>query len=296
MADAAPPGLPADWPHRAASRLVACPPHRWHVQDMGAGPVILLLHGAGGAGHSWRALMPLLAARGRVIVPDLPGQGFTRPGRRRRFGLEAMAEDLAALCAHMDAPPDAIIGHSAGAALALRMAEILPRPPRAVVGINAALGPFEGLAGLLFPLLARTLTATPFVPALFARLTGTTERVRALLRSTGSDLDPTGIELYRRLVARAEHVDGTLGMMAQWRLDGLMARLPQIAVPVLLIAAAGDRTVPAETSARAAARMPMARHAVIERLGHLVHEEAPDSVAALITDFLDNQGVIARSS
>lgn len=118
MADAAPPGLPADWPHRAASRVVASPPHRWHVQDMGTGPAIVMLHGAGGAGHSWRGLMPLLAPQYRVIVPDLPGHGFTRIGARGRAGIDAMAEDLARLCATLGVAPVAVIGHSAGAALA----------------------------------------------------------------------------------------------------------------------------------------------------------------------------------
>lgn len=292
MADAAPPGLPADWPHRAASRVVASPPHRWHVQDMGAGPAILMLHGAGGAGHSWRGLMPLLAPQYRLIVPDLPGHGFTRLGTRGRAGLDAMAEDLATLCATLGVTLAAVIGHSAGAAIALRLAEILPDPPRAVVGINAALGSFEGLAGLLFPLMARALTITPFVPHMVARLTASPDRVRALLASTGSAPDDAAVALYRALVARPEHVDGALAMMAQWRLEPLLARLPQIAVPTLLITADGDRTVPAATSARAAARLPQADHAALPGHGHLLHEEAPDIVAALILPFLKRHGAV----
>ena len=52
--------IPTDWPHRATSRRIACPPHLWHAQIAGTGPDLLLLHGAGGATHSWRNLMPLL--------------------------------------------------------------------------------------------------------------------------------------------------------------------------------------------------------------------------------------------
>lgn len=290
MTDAAPPGLPADWPHRAASRLVACPPHRWHVQDMGAGPAVVMLHGAGGAGHSWRGLMPLLAPRYRLIVPDLPGHGFTRTGARGRSGIDAMAEDLAGLCAHLGVAPVALVGHSAGAALALRLAEVLPVPPRAVVGVNAALGAFEGVAGLLFPLMARALTVTPFVAPLVARLTSGPDRVRALLASTGSAPDDRAVALYRALVARPDHVEGTLAMMAQWRLEPLLARLPRMELPVLLIAATGDRTVPAAVSARAAERLPRGSCARIEGRGHLVQEEDPAAVAALIGPFLARHG------
>ncbi len=278
-----PAGMPADWPFRAVSQTIACAPHRWHVQVVGSGPTLLLLHGAGGATQSWRGLAPLLAERYRVVMPDLPGQGFTRPGRRDRFGLDAMAQDIALLCTQAGWQPAAVVGHSAGGALALRLAEMMPL--RAVIGINAALGPFDGLAGLLFPFLARALTVTPFVPSLFARLTGTTARVTSLLASTGSDIGPEGIEFYRRLVASPDHVEGTLAMMAQWRLDELLERFVTIAVPTLLIAATGDRTVPPVVSSRAARQLPGGSCQALPG-GHLVHEETPQAVAGMILPFL----------
>ena len=141
------------------------------------------------------------------------------------------------------------------------------------------------MAGPLFPFLARALTLTPFVPGLFARLTGSTAKVTTLLASTGSDIGPEGIEFYRRLVARPGHVEGTLAMMAQWRLDALLERLVTIAVPTLLIAATGNRIVPPAVSARAAGRLPAGAYRSLEG-GHLVHEEAPQAVAALILPFL----------
>ena len=66
-----------DWPNREASRFVEAGGLRWHVQQMGRGPVLLLLHGTGASTHSWRALLPLLAKSFTVVAPDLPGHGFT---------------------------------------------------------------------------------------------------------------------------------------------------------------------------------------------------------------------------
>ena len=278
--------MPPDWPNRASSRRIDVAPHRWHVQVMGTGPHILLIHGAGGATHSWRGLMPILAQTHTVIAPDLPGQGFTRMGSRSRCGLDAMAEDMAALLAHEGWAPQAIIGHSAGAAIALRLAEILPAPPRAIIGINAALGPFEGIAGWLFPIFAKLLALNPFVPRLFARLSGGAPRVRTLLASTGSDLDEAGIAFYTRLVADPGHVDGTLAMMAQWNLTGLLARLPALDVPTLFITSPNDQAVPPATSDRASARMKAAQIVSIPGHGHLVHEEDAAAVAGVIVPFL----------
>lgn len=276
--------MPPDWPHRDRAHRVASRPHNWCVLDVGEGPVVLLLHGAGGSGHSFRHLIPLLAPHFRVIVPDLPGQGFTRSGARSRYGIDAMAEDLAQLCATMNIFPSAVIGHSAGAALALRLAELLPL--RAVVGINAALGAFDGAAGVMFPILAKVLAITPFIPHVVARLWGNTATVGKLLATTGSPLDDAGQAQYLTLVKDSSHVDGTLGMMAQWRLDTVMPRLLTQSVPVLLIASTGDKAVPARISREAAKQLPKGDYAEIPLRGHLVHEEAAGEVSARLLPWL----------
>ncbi|MBI1170390.1 alpha/beta fold hydrolase [bacterium] len=279
-----PPVIPANWPFRAASRHIACKPHLWHVQDLGSGPTLLLIHGAGGATHSFRHLIPLLQDRFRVIALDVPGQGFTVLGDRRRCGLDAMATDIAALCAQEGWRPCAVIGHSAGAAIALRLAEIMPL--RAVVGINAALGSFDGLSGWIFPVLARLLALTPMVGALFSRMIGTPAQVHRLLTSTGSRIEPAGEAQYLQLVRMPSHVDATLAMMAQWNLDGLLQRLDRQGLPCLLITASRDHAVPPSVSERVAARMPQARVVDLAGFGHLVHEEAAAQTADLIRPFL----------
>ena len=280
------PVIPADWPFRTASRHIQCGRHLWHLQDIGSGPAVLLLHGAGGAGHSFRHLIPLLQANHRLLVLDLPGQGFSVPGHRSRCNLDAMAEDIAALAAQEHWPPFAIVGHSAGAAVALRLAEI--RDVRAVIGINAALGGFDGVAGWLFPAMANVLARLPLVPQLFSKLAGTPHQVRQLLASTGSRIEAAGEAQYLHLLRQPDHVAATLAMMAQWNLEGLLRRLPQQTTRCLLITSAGDKAVPPAVSQRAAAVMACAHWVNLPRFGHLVHEESPDQVAGLIMDFIAN--------
>lgn len=275
---------PDDWPLSEHSRQVFCHPHRWHVQRMGKGPEIMLLHGAGGSTHSFRDLMPPLARRFTVTAIDLPGQGLTRLGARHRCGLHSMAEDLAALTVQQDWRPVLLVGHSAGGALALRLAGCLPTEPR-VLGINAALEQFQGIAGALFPAVARLLALTPFAAKLFSSTTATPDRVRALIASTGSRIPPEGIALYRRLVADPDHVDATLAMMSQWDLEALQRDMPDIGVRTLLLAGERDSTVPPSVSDRAARRLPNATAERLPGLGHLAHEEAPDLFAGRIAEF-----------
>jgi magnesium chelatase accessory protein len=275
--------IPQDWPNRAQGRMIRAAHHDWWVIDAGSGPTLLFLHGAGGSTHSFRNLLPLLTPHYRCIAIDLPGQGFTRAGSRR-FNLDAMAADIATLCAAQDWHPEAIIGHSAGAAIALRMAELTP--PKTVIGINAALGTFDGLAGTLFPMLARGFALIPFLPTAIARLWGNPTRVNQLLDATGSTLDPAGRAQYLTLVQSPTHIDGTLGMMSQWNLTPLVARLNALQTPTLLLTGANDRTVPPRVSRAITPRMPQATYAELPNLGHLAHEEAADQVASHILPWL----------
>ena len=276
--------LPRDWPLRSASQRVMCKPHDWHVQITGTGPEVLLVHGAGASSHSWANLRATLPGY-RLIAPDLPGQGFTRAGRAQ-YGLDAMADDLAALCSDQGWRPGAIIGHSAGAAIALRLTEIMPVRPACVIGVNAALGPFDGLAGWLFPKLARAMTLSPFVAHMVARYAGQPQRPDRLIASTGSRLPAREMARYRALFTSPAHIEATLGMMADWNLEPLLQRLPQIDLPVLLIAGEGDVAVPARVSHRAAGWLPAGACLTLPGLGHLAHEEDAAAVAAPLMDFL----------
>ena len=275
----------ASWPLSDHSRQVRSRPHDWHVQEMGTGPDLLLLHGTGASTHSWRGLMPRLAQRHRVLAIDLPGHGFTRLGSRMRSGLEQMADDIAALARTQGWAPQAIIGHSAGTAIALRLAARLGTDR--VIGINPALEPFQGLAGVMFPMAARMMALTPGMVEMLAWNMAQPGRVVPLLAGTGSDIPASGMNLYARLFRDKAHVQGALLMMAQWKLDGLQADLPRLDTRCLFLTGGNDRMVPPVAAVHAADRMRRAEVRSLDGYGHLVHEEAPDTVAALIESWLN---------
>lgn len=277
------------WPMSHLSRRIRHGPHLWHVQEDGTerGETVLMLHGAGASTHSWRALLPRLAEARHVVALDLPGQGFSRAGDRPRLGLEPMAHDIAALAQAQGWRPTLILGHSAGAALALSLADTLRTPagaPPRICGINAALAGFKGVAGWLFPVLARLLAANPFTANLFTLGPGGVARARRLIEGTGSHLDAEGLRLYARLIDNRDHVDGTLRMMSQWDVAPLLTRLAGITAPCLLITGDNDHAVPPDTSDRAARILPCAVVRHLAGLGHLAHEEAPERVLAVLSD------------
>ena len=273
------------WPNRAASRFVLAGSLRWHVQVMGAGPPMLLLHGSGAATHSWRDLAPLLSADFTVIAPDLPGHGFTQAPIGDGASLPGMARSLRALLAALNLKPTAAVGHSAGAAIALRLALDDPALFKSgVVSLNGALSPFPGAAGHIFPVLAKLLFLNPVAIQLFAWRAGQPGAVAKLMETTGSHLDGVGLELYRRLMRTTGHVEGALAMMSRWNLEPLRADLGRLEVPLALIAAANDHAVPPRVAHDAARLASGATVVDLPNLGHLAHEEAPDLVARIIRD------------
>ena len=277
------------WPHREASDFVQVGKARWHVQRMGSGPPLLLLHGTGASVHSWRGLMPLLAQTRTVIAPDLPRHAFTRGHDAYAMSLPAMAGEIAALMKALDVEPAAIIGPSAGAAVALQLA-LDHGYAGPIVGLNAALRPFPGAMAQIFPAVAKTLFANPLVPRIF---TGSIDLVggaeRFLWRSTHSRIDAEGLACYRTLLKHPGHAGGALAMMANWDLPALRTRMGNVANPVLLVHGGNDPAIPPDWARDAHGWLPDARLEVLPGLGHLAHEEAPEQAAALIAAFLAQQ-------
>ncbi len=280
------------WPHRDASRFVKAGGLEWHVQRMGSGPELLLLHGTGASCHSWSGLMPMLAKHFTLTVPDLPGHAFTRGQLRGGPSLSNMSGAVTALLEMLEVTPAITAAHSAGVAIALNHARradtALP-----IIGFSPAIMPFPGLAARLFPAMAKMLFVNPFVPRIFAastRIPG--EAQRFLRRATGSETSPENLACYEALLGNHRHCEGALAMMANWDLESFSESLQDITNPVLLAHGRNDKAVPTGSVEGAAARLPNARLELLPDLGHLAHEEAPEMAAQLIIEFAREQGVI----
>jgi magnesium chelatase accessory protein len=273
-----------DWPNRETSSFVRAGGYEWHVQQMGSGPLCLLIHGTGAATHSWRDVMPLLGKHYTVVAMDLPGHGFTK-GMGQRPTLEGMANSIAALLDETKLTPDVIVGHSAGVAIAAQL--LLDRKwQMPLIGFTPALMPFPGLAAKIFPSLAKMLFTNPFVAIIFSRMAQAPgQTAKFLARSTGSKIDAAGAKYYTRLFSKSGHCDGAIRMMANWRLEGLGARLGNLASPVLLVSAAKDAAIPKAAVLQAVELIPGCETQEMAALGHLAHEEDAAQAAKIITEF-----------
>jgi magnesium chelatase accessory protein len=298
--DSAVQSVPPWWPHAARSRCLDAGALRWHLQQWphqdSAAPVALLLHGTGAATHTWRHVAPLLAERFHVVAPDLPGHGFTSTPAQQALTLPGVAQAVGDLLGVMQLRPTLVVGHSAGAAIAMRMVLDDVIAPTLTVSIAGAILPLQGPIGRLFLPLARVLANNPFVPPAFAAMASLPSVARRLLASTGSRIDAEGERCYAHLVANATHAAGALRLMASWDLQPLADDLARWRAPLLLIAGVDDRTLPAAHSQRVQAIVGEAssRCVVLPRLGHLAHEEDAAAVLTPLWQQLDQTATTAR--
>lgn len=245
------------------------------VLRTGDGPPLVLLHGGieiGGA--YWAPLVPALAQRYRVIVPDLPGLGESAPfpdGAIDQARFDAWFREL--LERTCPTPP-LVVAHSLLGSVAAAFAAANTHPLRALIIYGApGVGPYRMPLGLvvtaiLFDLLPTRRTQERFLRWAFLD-------PRATQRQHPAWFDAFNGYCVAR--AKIPHVKRTMRQLIRlgtYRVP--KAVLSRIRVPTMLLWGRHDRMVPLETaqSASAALAWPLR---VIEDAGHVPHLEQPDA-------------------
>src|SRR6059036_569980 len=111
---------------------------RIHYSIGGKGSPVVLLHGYAQTSHMWNPIMPLLAQRHTVIVPDLRGAGGSaRP--ESGYDKKNMAVDIHELTSSLGLNRATIVGHDIGLMVAYAYAAQFPQATARVVLMDAFL-------------------------------------------------------------------------------------------------------------------------------------------------------------
>lgn len=251
----------------------------------GEGDPLVLVHGLGGAAANWLALAPLLLPGRRLIVPELPGHGGSSP-LPAAPSLSPYADRLGLLLDHEGAAPAAVVGHSLGGAVALRLALRRPEAVSALV-LAAAAGISSATRSARYAL---TITGILKPGRKIAPHRGRVARSALLKRVVfgrwgASDPDALPPELVEALLAGpARHTDTLSAAKALVR-DDLRPELEHVRCPVLVLWGARDNQLPVDDAFDYARRL-RAPLRVIADCGHLLIVERPAGCADAITGFL----------
>lgn len=256
------------------------------------GPVIAALHGFASGTFTWAGVAPIWGARFRLVAWDRPPFGRSgRPDPRRDatdpYRLEREV-DRAVSVIGPRAGPDGVVlvGHSAGALLAVQLVVAGALPVRAVVLIAPGLDSAP-------PAFVRTLAALPRVDpvataALRIAVLGVAPALRSLSRHRSPVMEATARESGRSL-RRPGTARALWHLTATWQPPQLSDVLAPLGLPTMVIGGRDDRiSTPAST--REVAELLDAELHLLEGVGHAPHEQRPDVVAPLVSAFVEGLG------
>lgn len=258
-----------------------------HVRDAGAGPPLLLIHGASSnLRELWGPLAQEFTPLHRVIAYDRPGMGYSSRPRRGTERLGEQARCAAALLEAADAAPALIVGHSLGAAVALRLALDRPDLVRGLVLVAPACNPYPGQ-----PAWWARLSAAPIVGAAFCHLIvpwlGPAMSAASIANNFWPSPAPAGYAedagvglIFRPCAFRASACD-VCASKAEFAAQS--PRYGELFIPAVIVTAEKDRIVSPKRHARAlASELPAAELVIAPDAGHMPHRLRTDLVVAAI--------------
>lgn len=282
-----------------------------HYLDYGGnkqGPLLVCVHGLGGAAWNWSALAPLLTSDVRVLAPDLAGHGYT-PAAGRRTTVPANQRLLERFLREVAREPVVLVGNSMGGAISALQAAAAPDLVRGVVLVDPALprpllSPIDArvaasFAALVLPGLGeaamarrrRRVTAERIVQETLSLCCVDPSRVPAdvvdtairMAKDRGRDSDAGPSFL---LAARS-----VIKLLTRPR--RLNAALDAIQAPVLLIHGAKDRLVPVRVARSVAKAHPDWQLEIADDVGHVPQLEAADWTADVVRGWLRANGLVS---
>ncbi len=252
---------------------------RLHVEDQGAGPPLLLVHGFPLDHSMWKHQIRQFAGKYQVIAPDLRGFGGSDIPHET-VSMDDFADDLVTLLDGLHVEKAVFCGLSMGGYIGFRFAERYPErltglilcDTRAVPDSAEAAAGRETTAQMVLTAgmaqLSQTMLQKLFAPA---TLKANTDEVVAM-REVMENAHPEGVAAALR--GMAIRPDST-------------ALLSHIKVPTLVIVGEHDAISPPDEMETIAKAIPGAEFLQVPAAGHMAPLEQPEPVNEAIAQFLE---------
>lgn len=261
-------------------------------RELGSGPPLALLHSAMLSHQEFAPAVEQLAARYRVVLPDLPLHGDSESRPRHPYTIDWFAEVIAGFADDVLGPRPLIGGHDAGAEILLHALYARRLRPRKLVLMPSAMHRAPSHPRLRSAW--RLAASTGVVPGLDRLATHVAGAVFTPRR--GVSLSARGEQRARDLVRQAfADVPGNRELGRSWARCArswprgprahLLGLYPRLTMPVLLLWADRDRLHPVAIAEEALALLPQGELRVLNGTGYLIAYDDPVGVAREISAF-----------
>ncbi len=266
-------------------------------REAGAGEALLLIHGMAGSSATWRAVLPQLSKKYRVVAPDLFGHGESAKPRGD-YSLGAFAVSLRDLLDELGITRATVVGHSLGGGVAMQFIyQHRDYCERLVLISSGGLGP-----ELSFTLRMLSAPGVELVlPVVASRpVLNVANKLGSWLTSAGVHSPSESAEIWN---AYSSLSDGqtrqaflrALRSVVDYRGQAVSAinRLHLgSGLPILLIWGDQDRIIPVAHGYAAHDAVPGSRLEVLAGVGHFPQVESPTAVVEILDDFIATTGAM----
>ncbi|HEY1457406.1 MAG TPA: alpha/beta hydrolase [Solirubrobacteraceae bacterium] len=259
-----------------------------HVAEAGSGPPVLALHGWPQNWYCWRGVIAPLAARHRVICPDLRGFGWSQ-APAGDYSKRALADDVLALLDALGLERVDLIAHDWGAWIGFQLCLEHPERFAHYLALNMVTPwpdrpSLRGLLGV-WRLAYQVLLSTPPVAR---RLLGRGDFVKRILRTGAVHRDAwseADLELYAALLRQPERIEASINLYRAFLTRELVPYLSgrygtrRLQVPTLLLHGTRDPAVDHRRLGRWQENSDDMAVEYRDDSGHFIVEELPEIVA-----------------
>lgn len=260
---------------------------RMRYLHAGSGPPVVLVHGLMGYSFSWRNTIPALAERFEIFAIDALGAGYSDRPPALNCTLKASAQRLLHFMDGVSSDPFVVLGTSHGGAVAMMAAASRLERVRHLILVAPA-NPWAPRGRNLAPFLSH-----PLVAPLFVQLASHFRSIRRYyFRRLWGDprrIPPATFDGYMKPLERAGAWNYGISVLQRWNedLQELELALPRIAnVPTLLIWGNRDKAVAPASSEPLKQNFRQCQLVMMDGVGHLPYEEAPDEFNHIVREFL----------
>ncbi len=278
----------------AASQFVELSPGTTiHFRDEGPrdGLPVVLVHGSDASLHTWEPWVQRLTAKGyRVITLDLPAHGLSGPTPQGVYTGAAYAGIVEQLVDRLGLQRFALGGNSMGGGVAWRYAVAHPERLSALILVDAAGKPMaKGSSPPLGFRLARIPVARDILATVTPRIIF--EKSFAQSVSNQAIATPAMIDRYWELHLYPGNRRATVQRFGQYSGDdGAAAKLTSLNVPTLILWGRDDKLIPVSVAAWFNSQIKGSRVSILDGIGHIPMEEAPDRSLAPVLELLEQTG------
>ncbi len=270
----------------APSQFVEVQGMQVHLRDEGPrndpNPIVLL-HGTSASLHTWDGWAQDLAKQRRVIRFDLPAFGLTGPSPQNDYSIAAYVQFVGAVLDKLGVQSCVLAGNSLGGQIAWATAVAQPRRISKLVLVDAGGYPIQSTSVPIGFQIARMPGIRLVMEYVLPR--GVIQSSVRNVYGDPSKVTPELVDRYFDMTLRAGNRQA-LAKRFEQRFSGDEAQIKTLQLPTLILWGAKDHLIPLDNAKRFEHDIAGSKLVVFDALGHVPHEEDPQSTVTAVRAFL----------